>query len=79
MSFIKRSDTNNIFSDYNSQQKRQIDPFYNRMINYLNQKELNYSLTDLASLNISPLQQTKANSTVPPNDVNINLNNEPVC
>jgi hypothetical protein len=71
-----------IYTQTNSQQKRQIDSSYNKLVNYLNQKDLNYSLSKTMYTNKSPQhqhQQTNLNETTPSNDNYNHKNNESVC
>ncbi|CAF3106642.1 unnamed protein product [Rotaria sp. Silwood2] len=71
-----------IYSQTNSQQKRQIDSSYNKLVKYLNQKDSNYSLSSTIHTNNSPQhqhQQTNLNDMTPSNDNYTNKNNESVC
>jgi hypothetical protein len=71
-----------LYTQTNSQQKRQIDSSYNKLVNYLNQKDLNYSLSKTMYTNKSPQhqhQQTNLNETTPSNDNYNHKNNESVC
>jgi hypothetical protein len=73
--------TQTIYIQTNSQQKRQIDSSYNKLVNYLNQKDLNYSLLNATHTNKSPLhqQQTTSQAIVSSNKAHTHTNNEPVC
>lgn len=49
--------THILYTQISSQQKRQLDPSYNRLIDYMNQKELHQSLLNLTQLSTTLQQQ----------------------
>ncbi|CAF1652858.1 unnamed protein product [Rotaria magnacalcarata] len=66
-----------IYAQSNSHQKRQIDSPYNKLVDYLNQKDLNQSLVNLAQINtVLQQQQNTTNTTAPSNDITTHTNNE---
>ena len=71
--------THVIYTQANSRQIRPIEPFYSKLINYLNRKDINCMLSNISFESQSSKKQIQGKATISSNSLNFDKKNESDC